>query len=261
MFSPTSRICLVAATVAAVLGPSPAGAACSDRPGTPVDVRARLTGTLPPTIEVSWTNTARNDETVFWDVEHTVGVVVFPNPAGIGRGDRGKGLRVSNTYTVDAPKDKPVEHCFKVKARTERGTNGCTSEVWSNRGCATVPVAAQAPDKPTKRLGKRALISVRSLPGDVFRVMGSNFTSNAPVTIDVSGDATTLKSITVDRNNAPIVADAKGSFSAMLGGVCNSGRSGTVRFVARDKEKAPTSPQTATCKSGAEYVPNRKIKP
>jgi hypothetical protein len=218
---------------------------------------------LPPRIEVSWTNTARNDETVFWDVEHTVGVVVFPNPAGIGRGDRGTGLRVSNTYTVDAPKNADVQHCFKVKARTGRGTSGCISEQWSNVACATVPAAAAAPtpDKPVKKLGKLALISVRSLPGDVFRVTGSNFTPNAPVTIDVSGDATTLKSLTVDRNNSPIVADAKGGFSAMLAGVCNSGRQGTVRFIARDKQKAPTSPQTATCRSGAEYVPNRKIKP
>ncbi|MBV9655376.1 MAG: RICIN domain-containing protein [Acetobacteraceae bacterium] len=82
---------------------------------------------------MSWTDTA--SETVFWDVEMTdeTGQTAEALPAGAGRGDTGVGLRVSNSYTVPGG----VTRCFRVKARTERGTQGCLSEKWSNRACAT----------------------------------------------------------------------------------------------------------------------------
>ena len=85
-------------------------------------------------IQVRWTNTAT--ETVFWDVEMTDGaggrVAEQPGP-GIGRGDTGKGLRISNSYTVPSG----VTRCFRVKARTARHTEGCVSGDWSNQACAT----------------------------------------------------------------------------------------------------------------------------
>jgi hypothetical protein len=124
---------------AAFLAPA-AMAACSDRPGTPTNLSARMTSESPPTVQVSWTNTAT--ETVFWDVEMTDSRgKVFPLPAGVGRGDTGKGLRASNSYSIPAGETR----CFRVRARTARGTAGCVSQIWSGKVCAT----SAAPGKPT----------------------------------------------------------------------------------------------------------------
>lgn len=116
--------------------------ACSDRPGTPTGVTAHVTSQIPPMIQVRWTNTA--SETVFWDVEMTdgAGAIAQALPAGIGRGDTGVGLPVSNTYTVE----HGVTRCFRVRARTERHTEGCVSEIWSNRACVTTPNCSFGPD-------------------------------------------------------------------------------------------------------------------
>jgi hypothetical protein len=123
---------LGAAALTAAFGAMPAMAACSDRPGTPTNVTARMTSESPPTVQVSWTNTA--SETVWWDVERTdASGRADPLPAGIGRGDTGKGLRISNSYSIPAGETR----CFRVKARTARGTQGCVSAIWSNRACAT----------------------------------------------------------------------------------------------------------------------------
>jgi hypothetical protein len=131
---------LAAVSLPAVLGATSANASCNDRPGTPTNVTADPSPpSTAPTIGVSWSNTANNDETVFWDVEVTDGhgraVQDEPRP-GAGRGDRGRGLRVSNTYS--APPG--VTRCFRVKARTEPGTQGCVSEIWSNQACAATAV-------------------------------------------------------------------------------------------------------------------------
>jgi len=126
---------LFAGFALSIAAAAPTWAACGDRPGTPTNVTARTTSENPPTIQVSWTNTAT--ETVFWDVEMTdaAGRVAQALPAGVGRGDTGKGLRVSNSYSVPVGEAR----CFRVKARTARHTEGCVSLRWSNRTCATVP--------------------------------------------------------------------------------------------------------------------------
>ena len=125
---------LVGAGFASLLMPQAAALACSDRPGTPTNVSARVTSQNPPIIQVSWTNTAT--ERVWWDVEMTdERGTIFPLPAGVGRGDQGKGLRVSNSYTVEPG----VTRCFRIKARTEAKTEGCVSAIWSGRTCVTVP--------------------------------------------------------------------------------------------------------------------------
>jgi hypothetical protein len=136
---------LGAAALTAAFGAMPAMAACGDRPGTPTNVTARMTSESPPTVQVSWTNTA--SETVFWDVEMSTTArnlrQVFPLPAGIGRGDTGKGLSISNSYSIPAG----TTRCFRVKARTARGTSGCVSALWSNTACVRSAVPA-TPAKP-----------------------------------------------------------------------------------------------------------------
>jgi hypothetical protein len=133
---------LGAAAFTTALGVMPTMAACGDRPGTPTNVTARMTSESPPTVHVSWTNTAT--ETVWWDLEMTdASGKVHPLPAGIGRGETGKGLRSSNSYSLPAGETR----CFRVKARTGRGTSGCVSAVWSNRACAT-SAKPSTPGKP-----------------------------------------------------------------------------------------------------------------
>lgn len=139
----SSTVFLVVMTLSTVLAAAAADAACTDRPGTPTGVTARVTSQFPPMIQVRWTNTAT--ETVFWDVEMTDEQGNIPKEApgpGIGRGDEGVGLPVENTYTVPAG----VTRCFRVKARTARHTEGCVSKIWSARACATTTDCSFGPD-------------------------------------------------------------------------------------------------------------------
>jgi hypothetical protein len=138
----SSTVSLVAMILLTPLSAATAKASCDDRPGTPTGVTARVTSQSPPMIQVRWTNTAT--ETVFWDVEMTdeKGNMAEVLPAGIGRGDTGVGLPIENTYTVPAG----VTRCFRVKARTERHTEGCVSRDWSNRACATTKNCSFGPD-------------------------------------------------------------------------------------------------------------------
>ena len=142
MVMKSSQVFLVAMTLSIALATTAAHAGCGDRPGTPTGVTARVTSQIPPRIQVRWTNTAT--ETVFWDVEMTDerGNIAEALPAGIGRGDTGVGLPVENTYTVPPG----VTRCFRVKARTARHTEGCVSEIWSNRACATTADCSFGPD-------------------------------------------------------------------------------------------------------------------
>jgi hypothetical protein len=82
---------VIATNLSTALALASANAACSDRPGTPTNVNVFP---LPNSqLQVRWTNTAGNDETVWWDVEMTAGSVVVPQPAGIGRGTRATACR------------------------------------------------------------------------------------------------------------------------------------------------------------------------
>ena len=139
LLGPTLAL-IAAAGFSAAFGTA-ANAACSDRPGTPTNVTARITQVVPAIIQVTWTNTA--SEQVWWDVEMTDGTgrVAEPLPAGIGRGDSVKGMTATNSYQVP----NGVTRCFRVKARTERGTGGCVSQVWSNRACVTTASNATTP--------------------------------------------------------------------------------------------------------------------
>lgn len=173
------------------LATAPANAQCSDRPGTPTNVEAAPLdlgqGPSPDQIQVKWKNTAT--ERVWWDVEMTDEAgQVLPLRAGVGRGDEGVGLEISNVYGT-AP---GTTRCFRVRARTEPGTEGCVSEVWSNQACATTParvgsILAAAPPptgpitpiRPVRQLGKRRQIAtaindvdIYDGPGGEYRVIG-----------------------------------------------------------------------------------------
>ena len=186
--TPVFIVTLLWSTALAV---APANAQCSDRPGTPTNVEAAPLNLgqdpSPDDIQVKWTNTAT--ERVWWDVEITDEAgKVLELPAGVGRGDQGVGLQISNVFSV-APS---TTRCFRVKARTEPNTEGCVSEQWSNRACATTPArvgsvlgAPMRPGpikpsgKPIRRLGKGKQIAtaiddvdVYDGPGGEHRVIG-----------------------------------------------------------------------------------------
>lgn len=125
-----SRHLLVLIAVSATwLAPTYAAASCGDRPGTPVDV---VTGAGTNTINWSWRNTAP-EAGIYWDFEVT-DQNGTPMPGG------GAGVRAdSDSYGIYAnPGDT---RCLRIKARTEAGTQGCVSQLWSGRVCATIKAA------------------------------------------------------------------------------------------------------------------------
>ena len=123
----TAPIGITVTFLAAALSAAPAGAC--DRPGTPNQISTAALSTTQ--IQVRWRNTARN-ETVWWDVEMTDQAgKVHPLPPGVGRGDRGYGLPVTNVYSVP----EGATRCFRVRARTAPKTGGCVSRLWSARVC------------------------------------------------------------------------------------------------------------------------------
>jgi hypothetical protein len=131
-----------------VLAAAPtAHAACSDRPGTPTNLKAQvITNCLNPNcINVSWTNTAT--ERVWWDISVTDGQGrnTGLGKAGVGRGDQGRGLPASHMF-IGLESGRPF--CFSVKARTARGTQGCASKIFTGPVCVTTP-------RPVKNIGKK----------------------------------------------------------------------------------------------------------
>jgi hypothetical protein len=116
-----------------------------DAPGTPTNATADVIWNFPPTIGVSWKNTANDDETVFWDVEITDGrtpPTFFPQQPGFGRGDTGRGLIIFNSWPANPPIQPDgsfpsVKRCFRLKARLGPDSQGCLSEIWGNQTCAT----------------------------------------------------------------------------------------------------------------------------
>ena len=119
-------------------------AGCGDRPGTPTDVNADALS--QSSIKFKWRDTTRPGEIPlgpFYDIEVTDG--------------NGKVLKQSSTgegYLFGGKVYKKLsfntEYCFRVRARTEAGTQGCVSQIWSARVCATTfmpPIAKPTPDE------------------------------------------------------------------------------------------------------------------
>jgi hypothetical protein len=150
-------VLLVAMMLSTTFARGLAHAACSDRPGTPNNVRAvPLTQTE---IQVRWRNTA--SERVWWDVEMrgSENGPVIPLPAGVGRGEQGFGLESSNVYSVPGA---GTRRCFRVKARTGPHTEGCLSAQWSGQACATSTPISVPPKQP-------GVLKRGPSPADAFR--------------------------------------------------------------------------------------------
>lgn len=87
MSTPLCRILAATLAATAAFASTAAIAGCGDRPGTPTNVKAVMSGR--DNVSVSWTNTAT--EKVWWDVQITDGQgheTSHTPRAGVGRGDR-----------------------------------------------------------------------------------------------------------------------------------------------------------------------------
>lgn len=125
---------LTALTAISIVAPaSVAYAACGDRPGTPTDVSAVAVSSS--SIMFRWRDTTRPGEIPlgpFYDIEVTDS---RGNP--LGRSVTGQGNLFGGKLFERLPFN--TTFCFRVRARTEPGTQGCVSLRFSARVCATTP--------------------------------------------------------------------------------------------------------------------------
>jgi hypothetical protein len=133
----TGLLAVAAISIASL--PGHAVAACGDRPGTPTDVRAEALS--QSSIKFSWRDTTRPGEIPlgpFYDIEVT-------NGAGQGQPQSSTGEGYLFGGKVYKGLNFNTEYCFRIRARTEAGTEGCVSAQWSARVCATTFTPPLAP--------------------------------------------------------------------------------------------------------------------
>jgi hypothetical protein len=103
------------------------------------------------TFRFTWNNTA--SERVWWDIEVTnqAGKVLQSftgsDPVKAGRGSTSRDF---SGYGVNTTR------CFRLRARTAAGTQGCVSQIWSARVCATT---ARRQQQPTPNAGRWSAIA------------------------------------------------------------------------------------------------------
>jgi hypothetical protein len=141
---------LVASFVAALsvlwlaLASAPALAGCGDRPGTPVNMTATLSNNQ---IQLNFTNTA-SEAPIYWDIEVTDGAGHYldGNVAGVqGTRTQATGGQYSEMGRFQLTPIQGgnfhwgIQYCFRVRARTQAGTQGCVSKLWNAPVCVTTP--------------------------------------------------------------------------------------------------------------------------
>ncbi len=126
-------------------------ASCSDRPGTPNNLKAITKS--PTSLEISWENRA-SERPIFWDVEVLNGNLqpIGGKPAGSNYGGVGRGNRAAATFDVP----RHATQCFRVKARTQAGTQGCVSAAWSGPICGNTKVYGAIGEKWSQAGGDKS---------------------------------------------------------------------------------------------------------
>jgi hypothetical protein len=134
-------------------GPPPAEAACGNRPGTPDAITVKAIS--PTEIEYTWRNTTNKGA----NQPGTVGTTDQPHEmwfdievrdsAGnqVGQDITGGAHKPNLVYGIFTSQrfsglNGGVTYCFRIRARTQGGTQGCVSQNWSNRDCAKTPLLA-----------------------------------------------------------------------------------------------------------------------
>ena len=133
--------------------PQQARAACGNRPGTPDAITVKAIS--PTEIEYTWRNTTNRGS----NQPRTIGKTDQPHQMWFDIEVRDSaGNQVGQDITGGAHKPNlvygiftshrfsglsgGVTYCFRIRARTEGGTQGCVSQNWSNRDCAKTPLLA-----------------------------------------------------------------------------------------------------------------------
>lgn len=139
-----------------------AHAACFTRPGTPNRTQAELVrGKERDTIRFSWFDTTRADERVWHDIEVTDGTGrVVRSLTGVGNGAMSGKSQGSREFGDLAPR---TTRCFRIKARSEQGTNGCVSRNWSARVCATTAGVPAPPPRGCTLTGTHHFIQSNNI--------------------------------------------------------------------------------------------------
>lgn len=119
-------------TLATLLVAATANAGCGDRPGTPTDVVAEALSSS--SIILKWRETTREDERPLGVPTHDIDVT-DGNGAQVGRSLTGVG-NYGGRHLFERL-DLNRKYCFRIRARTEPGTQGCVSAKWSAWTCAT----------------------------------------------------------------------------------------------------------------------------
>jgi hypothetical protein len=256
---------IFAAALAGIPLAAPRAVACTDRPGTPVHISAEALSSTA--IRFKFRITTRDSElNRFYDLQ--VDEVTPPEPGqqlptrvkvrdlpGI-RANGPEHLGFGGIDHFDIAGLKPgKEHCVRVRARTEAGTQGCVSALWSGQACTKTPPEPE-PRRPPRRLGKVATLAVAREGGTVFRITGHNFQPDAAVVIEVSGPATSPQSV----KNAPgrnMIADAKGQIAVTLTGLCE--RDGAISFTATDGLRSTRTPARSTCRLAITRLPKGPV--
>jgi hypothetical protein len=130
----------------AALAAAGAAHACSDRPGTPNNIKVEpALGREATALRVSWTNTA--SQRVWWDFEVTDqagrAVKMKGGMGGIGPAATTKGTTQTKDFVLNK---SGTTRCFRIRARTGPFASGCVSEQWSARVCSTT-AGPPAPEK------------------------------------------------------------------------------------------------------------------
>jgi hypothetical protein len=127
---------MMMAPVAFLIAPSinvAAYASCSDRPGTPAIIGTSLKA--PGTLILSFESRTRDTGKICYDIE------VKRNGQVAGQSITGGACNLGvfgKTYEhTFSDLGFNADYCFRIRARTEAGTEGCVSQVWSNTVCGT----------------------------------------------------------------------------------------------------------------------------
>jgi hypothetical protein len=216
------RIWLIAAAaIMTVLSTAhPSLAACTDRPNTPANLSVKRVAAN--VIELSWQNTTRVTNVFGTPILHNMwfDITVMessPPEAGAKRSAfsrTGWGpVRVPGQFEQDSAYISSTKfeglrpntkYCFFMRARTERGTQGCISKAATDWACATTPPdsvttppsSASAPPArpgPPKALGKVRQFATAKDDVDIHYGPGGRFRT-APVFMRKGREARVLRS-------------------------------------------------------------------
>lgn len=238
---------IAAAVLSAALAAPAAQAACGNRPGTPNEVKAEALSAT--SIRFSWRNTTgkglnKSGSMSQGDTPHNM---YFDISVRDGKGNQvGKDMTGTGpfkvTYGSRSHQDfdrlaTPQTLCIKIRARTEGGTQGCVSQIFSAQACATTTVSAAPGTRPVKPLGPPIIVAKREA-GNVFNVRGFRFQPNASVTIRAVDGATMQGALITSIGGKPITATAGGHINVRLHNLCSKAQ-GPMHFSTNDGRANP----------------------